>query len=353
MGNSSDVSERDVEKVHKSAIIIDGLSPHGNLDDLRRSFIDFHEGGVTAANTTVAHVHGFEAAVKEVAHYKHIVRDNADKASVVTCVHQIEEAKNRDVLGIILGFQDTRPIEKELLYLDVFYDMDVRIIQLTYNSQNFVGTGACELSYGGLTYFGRQVVKALDSLGIVIDLSHCCDETTLDAIEYSRNPVICSHSNTYVLCNAYGRNKPDRIIKALADKGGVVGVVFQPCFVKMDPETYEVLPSSVEDVLNHIDYIVELVGIDHVGFGSDLCAMWLERDAPPPESSFRLWRPKRPDVFGKGPTETYDAPVEGLEAHSKLMNLTRGLLERGYSEQDVRKILGGNFLRVFGDIWKE
>jgi len=108
----------------------------------------------------------------------------------------------------------------------------------------------------------------------------------------------------------------------------------------------------VEDVLDHVDYVVKLVGIDHVGFGTDLVGHWLVSAGTPPESSLRWWRDRRPDVFGRGPTDRYDPYPKELDSHTKLINITIGLLKRGYSEESIIKVLGGNFLRVFQTVWK-
>jgi len=346
----SDVSDERVNEVHASAIVVDGLGAWGDLEKVENSD-GLRQGGHTAVSVTVAHLHDFKTAVQRVSHFKSIIRSAPDKLVVAETVRDIREAKEADVLAIILSFQDTRPIEKDLGYIELFYNMGIRIIQLTYNTQNFVGAGCCELDNRGLTYFGREVISSLGSMGIVVDVSHCCEQTTLDAIKYSKNPVIASHASALAVSPA-GRNKSDRVIRALADKGGVIGVTFQPFMVKMDKQSYEALPSTSDDVVKHIDHIVSLVGIDHVAFGSDLTDAWTDRGYPPPESSFRTWRTLRPDCFGKGPTDSYDKPVEGLKYHRDLPNLTRSLLQRGYSTEDVHKVLGGNFLRVFLDVWK-
>jgi membrane dipeptidase len=336
------------EMIHKKAIIIDGLLVWGNLDETKY-IEELRKGGLTAANLTVAISHNFKEAVLRVQHYKSIIKDSPILMRATTS-NDIIQAKEERKVAIILGFQDGRPIEDKLSYLEVFYDLGVRIIQLTYNDQNLIGTGVCEPHCGGLTHFGRRVVKEMNRLGILIDLSHCCDRTALDAIEFSEDPVTFTHVGAYSLCNAHGRNKTDEMLKAVAATGGVIGITFFPPLVRRDPDTYEVLPSSVDHVLDHIDYVANLVGIDYVGFGSDLCAKWLDQGATPPESSIRLWRSLRPDVFGRGPTEQYDPFPKGLDRHTKLINLTQGLVARGYSEEQILKILGGNFLRLFQEV---
>jgi len=347
---SKDEEER-AAKLHKEATIIEGCIMWENLEN--PEYLDqVRRGGITAANVTVAHwLHDFTAATKRVHHYKELAEKNPDLLHVRR-VEDIQEAKREGKLGVIIGFQDSKPIEDDLCFLRTFYDNGVRIIQLTYNAQNYVGTGCCELSCGKLSYFGREVVEEMNRIGMVIDLAHCCDETTIDAIECSKDPVIISHSGAYSICNAYGRNKKDEHIGALAKKGGIIGITFFPSLVKRDPRTWEVQKSTVEDVLDHIDYVVSLVGVDYVGWGSDMFGGFLDQKYTPPYSALRWWRPKRPDIYGRGPTEVFDPFPEGLDRHHKLLNLTRGLVSRGYSDAEIKKILGGNFIRVFERVWK-
>lgn len=350
-----DLSKEEEERaseLHRKAIIIDGLLPWANLD-YPKYMDQIRQGGVTAGNVTVSQTTGFQEALDNINHYKGKLEENPDRVTLATTVSDIMKAKEEGKLGAIFGFQDTKPIDDKLSNIQLFKDRGVRIMQLTYNAQNYVGTGCCELTYGKLTYFGLEVVEELNKQGVIIDLSHCCDEVTVDAIEHSKDPVLITHSSVYSLCNAYGRNKKNEHIEALAEKGGVIGICFAPIFIKRNPETYEVQSCTVNDVLDHIDYVVKLAGVDHVGFGSDMCGKWLDDEFTPPTSSLRHWRPLRPDVFGRGPTEKYDPFPEGLDRHHKLINLTRGLVHRGYSDEDIEKILGGNFLRVFKEVWGE
>lgn len=333
------------------SFVFDGLLTWGNLDHLDTAQ-QVIKGGINVANITVAHwPHNFTRGIENVLKYRKIVENNPELFKLITNIKDIEDAKSTGRLGVILGFQDAVPIEDNVDYLNVYKALDVGIIQLTYNAQNFVGTGCCDLSYGGLTYFGKKVIKRMNELGIAIDLSHCCDETTIEAIELSEKPVLITHSSVRSICNAYGRNKTDEQIKALAKKGGVIGICLSPSFTRRNPETYEVLPSTIDDILDHIEYVIELVGINHVGWGSDLCLKWIEQGKTPPTSSLRHWRPLRPDVFGRGPTDYYDPRPEGLGRHLEMINLSRGLVKRGYSKDDIKKVLGGNFVRVLKDIW--
>lgn len=344
---------QEAEALHREAIIFDGLMPWGNLDHLE-SMRDAQIGGLTAANVTVAHYpHNSVRAIDRIAHYTSVIEQNRNWLRIVRSVSEIERAKGEGVIGIVFGFQDTSPFENRLDLVDVFAALGVRIVQLTYNTQNYVGFGCCEPNQGPLSLFGRELLRRLEDVGIAVDLSHCGDATTEDVLRRARKPVFFTHVGARTICPAYGRNKTDDQIRALAATGGVIGVTFAPFLVKRNPATHEVLPSTIDDVIRHIEYIGELVGLDYVGIGTDLCSAWIDQRRTPPESSLRWWREARPDVFGRGPTTEYDPFPEGLRRHSQLPNLTRRLLERGFSGDEIRGILGGNFLRALRLVWGE
>ncbi len=350
--------EKLAKKVYDEAFVFDGLGNWGTLDNIY-SVDEIIDGGINAMNITIAvSEHDFNKAIDQVVKYKKIIRNNSDKLVLVNTTEDFEKAKKQNKLALTLLFQDSVAIGNNLEHLEIFYKLGVKVIQLTYNDQNFIGSGCCELFYNKLTNFGRKVVQKMNELGIIIDLSHCSEETTLDAIELSKDPVLISHSSIYSICGASGRNKTDKVIKALASRGGVIGICFFPPFVKRNEETFEVLPSTVEDVLNHIEYAVNLVGVDYVAFGSDLTEWGFGEDAlgrkkTPPHSSIRWYRQTRPDVFGKGLIEYYDPLPVGLQSPSTFINLSRGLVKRGFKEYGIKKILGGNILNLYQKIWNK
>ena len=243
-----------------------------------------------------------------------------------------------------MGTQDTKIIEDELSYLRTFYRLGVRIMQLAYNEQVFVGTGCCELKDGGLTFFGKEVVEEMNRLGMLIDLSHCGPQTTLDGIEYSKAPVAITHANARALCDT-PRNKTDEAIKACAERGGVIGATAMPLAVKRDKPNL-----TIEDFLSHIDYMVKLVGVDHVGIGLDAGIKSRDEGNLGRKSSFYRMPKLRPDIFGP-PTGLKPPMPKGLERHTDVPNITKGLLTHGYSRDEVKKILGENFLRLIKQVW--
>jgi len=337
--------------LHQKAIVIDA-AVGSNVLEYPKDIERILEGGLTAGCHTIASwQHDFLAALRRIDRTSQLVT-NDPRLFLAKSVKDVKEAKETGKHAVLLFFQDTRPVEDNLRNLSIFRELGVKTIQLTYNNQNLVGTGCCERSYTGLSNFGIKVVEEMNRLGIVVDVSHSADETTMDAINFSKDPILFSHSSVRALCNAYGRNKTDDQIKALAEKGGVIGICWQPFMLKRNKATHEVQSCTVEDLLNHIDYVVNLVGVDHVGFGSDLADHVQDEKITPSHSSLRIWRPLRPDVFGAGSTEVYDSFPEGLARSSEAPNITRGLVSRGYSDQEIFKILGENFLRIYETVWK-
>lgn len=348
----TDEEQKRATRLHSEATVVDGLIATDTYLTDQEYIPHLSRGGVNAANFTVAsYGDEFASATRNVAEYHNAIQDF--EARIVKSADDIRNAIESDELAVILGFQDTRPIADNLWKLDVFAELGVRVVQLTYNEQNYVGAGCCAENDAGLTAFGRELVDRMNELGLLVDLSHCGNTTTMDAIEHCSDPVACTHVGIRELCDAPGRNKTDQQLRALAENGGVAGISFFPPIVKREPNSHRVAQATVNDVLDHIDYAVELMGVDHVGIGTDLDDWSLDEGETPPTSSLRNYRPTHPAVYGKGPTDVYDPYPEGVHRHTELETLTRGLVDRGYTDEEITKILGGNFLRLFEKVWQE
>ena len=344
---SGDEEEKDIREIHREACVVDACVMQCCLED--EKYLDgMRNGGVDVAVTTVASEHeDFVSAIKAIDHFTQIIKERRDKVILATSVDDIEEAEEEGKIAIVYALQDARPIEDCLPFLRTFYKLGVRAVQLTYNGQNLVGNGCCEFTDCGLTYFGREVVEELNRLGIVVDVSHTGDRTTLDAIEYSKSPVVFTHAGIRSLCNTL-RNKSDAEIVAMAERGGVIGISVFPPTLKLD-QSREGRP-TLADVLNQVDYATKLVGVDHVGLGFD--ANWKGVDEGWSSATMRYWRKLRPDVYGYDrPLEVYPPFPEGIDSHGKFLNVTEGLRARGYSGEDTVKILGGNWMRIFKEVW--
>ena len=241
------------------------------------------------------------------------IENNQNDISLVTNYNQIKKVNRAGKIAAILSIEGGEALEGDLGVLRVLYRLGVRLLTLTWNQRNQIADGISESRTGsGLTEFGIKVIDKMNDLGMLIDVSHLSETGFWDVIKRSKAPIVASHSNCYALC-PHLRNLKDEQIKALADKGGVIGITFVPNFL-----TQEKRKTTVEDVVKHIDYLVEKAGIDCVGLGSDF--------------------------------DGTDGLPLGLEGVDKIPNITEGLLDRGYKEREIEKILGGNFLRVFEEV---
>ncbi|HTA40943.1 MAG TPA: membrane dipeptidase [Bryobacteraceae bacterium] len=228
----------------------------------------------------------------------------------------LTRARQTGKIGIILGMQDANHL-RDIRDLDAFYAMGQRLTQLTYNSKNSLGAGCKAAADRGLSQFGEAVVARMNAIGMAIDVSHCGEKTTLDAIDASKKPVLITHSNCKSLAPGVPRCKTDEAIIAAARKGGVIGLTGVRHFVRAKD------PVSIEDALDHFDYAVKIAGIEHVGLGSDT------------------------DLDGRG----QGADIAGLNHVDRVFDLTEGLIRRRYTDEQILMILGGNFQRALNQIW--
>ena len=320
--------------VHDAAIIIDALQISNWGEAV---FRNMRRGGLTAVNCTVSVLENFRQTIANIIEWDRVFNEYSNLIMPVRSSADIQAAKKAGKTGIIFGFQNTTAIEEDIGLLSIFHTLGVRLIQLTYMEANLVGQGCLERIDAGLTHFGLEVIDEMNRLGILIDLSHVGYRTTMDAIEASAKPVAFTHANPQSLCS-HARNKPDDAIKALAKKGGVIGATLFPPFLPSGND------STIEDFMDVIEYLVEMVGIDHVAIGTDFT------EGQPRE--FFDWL-----LSGKskqGPAMALDFPIRnpnGIQNSADFPNLTDALLTRGYTESEAGKILGENMVRLFKDVW--
>jgi len=237
-----------------------------------------------------------------------------DDLILATTAADVERAKTGGKIAAIIAIEGAESLEGDLGLLRVYHRLGVRNLGITWSLRNRAADGVKETrTGGGLTNFGVQLVEEMNRLGIMIDVAHLAPAGVRDVLEISQSPIIASHANAHAL-RSVTRNLTDEQLEGIASTGGVVGVTFVPYFIEEDSKH-----ASLGHLLDHIDHIVKVAGIDHVGLGSDFDGF------PPP-------------------------PPTGLEDATCFPNITTGLLERGYEEDDVRKILGGNFMRVFRQV---
>ncbi|MDR1599505.1 MAG: dipeptidase [Oscillospiraceae bacterium] len=263
----------------------------------------------------------------------------ADWLIKATRAEDIRRAKRENRKAGFLLAQNTLALGKDLDNLDMMYDFGLRVLQLSYNTQTHVAAGCYEHNKSaGVTNFGERFIARMNALGMLVDTGHCSDQTVLDACRISSAPVIASH------CCARGvyphnRAKGDEALRSIADSGGVVGLVTMPNFIHADSHS-----ATMDHFLDQVDYAVSLCGEDAVGIGTDWPMSEVMESLVYMRDTLSLTMGFLP---GDGPAEE---TVEGFTEYRQFINITRGLVARGYSDTAVGKILGGNWLRVFGEV---
>ena len=313
-----------------------------------RILADAHASGTTAVNVTIGYVAGpqepFQQSVAETAMWDRLIADNSkDVIKVLTAADIIRAQKERKV-GVILGFQNAAMMGDDASRVDIFADMGVRIIQLTYNLRNQLGDGSIVPEGRGLTPFGREVIERLNANRVMVDLSHSGRQICLDASQASKQPISINHTGCRALTDL-PRNKTDEELRLVAEKGGFVGIYFMP-FLNLSGHARAV------DVVAHIEHAVNICGEDHVGLGTD--------GGTTPIDDLELYkvalRKEHEDRKAKGiaaPGERADTHpfVDDLRGPDQFRKLYGLLAARGYKPARIEKIMGGNFVRYARDIW--
>jgi membrane dipeptidase len=323
--------------VHAAAIVFDCSSV---VKQEPEHFERATAGGVTATNHTVSNPHSdFKQAIVEMSTCAAWIGQNSDKGILATTVADIEDAKATGREAIVFGPQNSEFLGTDINRLDTVYQLGMRIMQLTYQRQNWVGAGCGEANDAGLSRFGRDVIKRMDEMGIVIDLSHCSTNTALQTFELSKNPAIFTHAHSSAV-TPHVRAKSDDVLKALADQGGVIGITALSAF-NADPSDPR-KRQGLTGFLRHVTHIAELIGVDHIGIGLDFD----ETNTPEKFAADHARSPELDVGFGWD-----DKRIHNLKDASEEYNVTRALVSAGFSDEEITKMLGGNFLRVFKQVW--
>jgi membrane dipeptidase len=325
------------------AIAIDEMEAMADSALLRDELSGFWEGwdrsGVDVGSVTIGAFgpqnFSYENAIRDVARWTRKF-DALDRFVKVTTAADAERAHASSRVGIVLNFQNTTHFGTDLSKLEQFYELGVRIIQLTYNTRNFVGDGCTERNPSGLSLFGLDVVKRMNALGILVDVSHCSEPTQLDAARASEQPIAITHGFAKAVYE-HDRGASDDVLKAIGSDG-YVGIVAVPFFLTSEPQ------AKLEHLVRHLDYIAGLVGADHVGIGTD----W----APPvPKQLQKLLTAGVEQIgFRKEHRVDWGATIAELQDYADWPNITRALVDAGYSDDEIRGFLGANFLRLFRDV---
>ncbi|MBS9404748.1 dipeptidase [Halomonas sp. TRM85114] len=319
-------------ELHDDAIVIDGLI----IAKWNRELLeDMQRGGLTAANCTVSVWEGFQATVDNIVKSSALMAECNDLVRPVRTTADISRAKEEGKTGIIFGFQNAHAFEDQIGYVEIFKQLGVGIVQLCYNTQNLVGTGCYERD-GGLSGFGREIVAEMNRVGIMCDLSHVGSRTSEEVILASTKPVCYSHCLPSGL-KEHPRNKSDEELRFIADHGGFVGVTMFTPFLRAGTD------ATIDDYVEAIGYVMNIVGEDAIGIGTDFTQghgqdffEWLTHDKG---------YARRLTDFGK------IINPEGIRTVGEFPNLTEALLRHGFSEPQVRKIMGENWVRILKEVW--
>ena len=315
-----------------SGVVIDGLQYSAWS---RTIFEQMHEGGLNAVHVTLAYHENTRETLTRFGEWNNRFEAYPDLIRPVYAPEDIHKAKEEGRVGIIFGAQNCSPIEDEIRLVEVMRRLGLMIMQLTYNNQSLLACGCYEDEDSGLTRFGKQVVREMNRVGMVIDMSHSAERSTLEAIDYSQQSVIISHANPSHFHPAL-RNKSDKVIDAIAANEGLVGFSLYPFHLKNGPQC------TLDDFCDMVVWTGERLGIDRIGLGSDLCQAQ-------PQSVLEWMRTGRWSKvmdYGEGSSSNAGWPdaLSWFQDNSDFPTIARALAQRGFSTGELAKIMGGNWL---------
>lgn len=315
-------------------MIIDGLQIN---DWSREVMVEVRSGGVDVVHATVGVWEDLSGAMARIGAFRHVCRNNEDLVRIVRSVDEIHGAVADGVLAVLLGFQNSTMLGDDPEMAGIFADVGIRVVQLTYNISNHLGSSCWEPHDGGLTRVGHRMVAALNGAGVLVDISHVGNKTGMDAVHASSAPIAITHGNPASFCDS-PRNKPDDLVAAVAERGGVVGCTLYPLFMGGADVTRAQYCGMLAD-------LAATIGVEHVGIGSNAVLGW------------------NPDALGwmrngrwdraTGPAEAPSFPPwpTWFDGPKDFGSLSDGLDEAGFSPVDRDLVLGGNWLRLFGEVF--
>jgi len=319
-----DVSNQRKFGIHK-------VIENDHLDNFRKGGVNVVVSSLFIENFLTPEI-SLRESLDQISSFYQELEESSDYLMLCKSYDDIIEAKENNKIGIFLSFEGVDPLYNDLNLLDIFYRLGVRFVGLTWSRRNYAGDGSKFLppdpkkNSNGLSDFGIDLVNKAQKLGMIIDVSHLNDKGFWQVIELTKGPIIASHSNCRKIVNLE-RNLSDSQIKAIADTGGVIGINAFNKIVAKDPEK-----ANVHDLVKHIDHIVNLVGVEYVGLGFDFC------------EHLKKFNPSFVNELNPSPS------FQVLNDHSNIVLLVEELLKKGYHEEDIKKILGQNFLRVYKNI---
>ena len=316
-------------------LMIDGLQ-YVNWN--RELFEEAQKSGVHTIHVTIAYWENIRETLENIGTWNRHFINHVDLIMPVRKAADILEAKRLGKVGIIFGFQNCSPIEDDVKMVEILHQLGVRIMQLTYNNQSFLATGCYEEQDAGITRFGRQVIKEMNRVGMVIDMSHSAEKSTLEAIEISERPIAITHANPTFFHKAL-RNKSETVIRAIGESKGMLGFSMYPFHLKNGSDC------TLEEFCQMIGETADMIGIDRIGIGSDLCLNW---DYTVLEW-MRSGRWTTSIDHGEGSAEKPSWPEQPswFSGSKDLHTIANGLANQGFSDNDIAKVMGENWLSFF------
>ncbi|MFB0995968.1 MAG: membrane dipeptidase [Porticoccaceae bacterium] len=316
-------------------LMIDGLQ-YVNWN--RQLFEEAQQSGVHTIHVTIAYWENIRETLENIGTWNRHFINHADLIMPVRQAADILEAKRVGKVGIIFGFQNCSPIEDDVKMVEILHQLGVRIMQLTYNNQSFLATGCYEEQDGGITRFGRQVIKEMNRVGMVIDMSHSAEKSTLEAIEISERPIAITHANPTFFHKAL-RNKSETVIRAIGESEGMLGFSMYPFHLKNGSDC------TLEEFCQMIGETVDMIGIDRVGIGSDLCLNWDYKVLEWMRSG--RWTTSVDHGEGSAEKPSWPPQPSWFSGSKDLHTIAKGLANQGFSDDDIAKVMGENWLSFF------
>ncbi|WP_299733668.1 membrane dipeptidase [uncultured Endozoicomonas sp.] len=318
--------------LHNELIVIDGLQ-YSNWS--REIFEQLHAGGVTMVHATIVYHEQIRETLLRIAEWNRHFENNQDLIMPIKSVNDIRRAKALGKVGIMFGAQNCSSIEDDIGMIEIMRELNLMIMQLTYNNQSLLACGCYEAEDSGVTRFGRQAIAEMNRVGMVVDMSHSGERSTLEAIEISQRPIVISHANPSSF-HAAKRNKSNTVLKALGDSGGLLGFSLYPFHLKNGSDC------TLDDFCDMVARTADLMGVSQIGIGTDLC------QSQPVETLewMRNGRWSKTMDYGEGSKNnaSWPEPLSWFKDSRDFPNITKGLLARGFNHDEVARIMGLNWL---------
>lgn len=314
---------------------IDGLQYSNWSRDL---FMQMRAGQLDCVHVTIAYHESCQETLRNIGAWNQLFAQHGDLITPVATLADLQQAKQQHKTGIIFGFQNCSPIEDDYTLVEIFHTLGVRFMQLSYNNQSLLASGCYEHDDGGITRFGRQIIQEMNRVGMVIDMSHSAERSTLEAIELSQRPIVISHANPTFFAEV-PRNKSTTVLKALAASGGMLGLSLYPHHLQHGSDC------TRQAFCDMAKKTIDMMGIDHVGLGSDLC----QNQPDAVVGWMRNGRWSKTLDYGEGSAEQVGWPPQPdwFRDATQYPELADGLLQSGFNAAEVGKMMGDNWQRFF------